>query len=108
MVGDGINDAAGLAQADVGFALAAKSNLLQQASDVTIISADLKKVIDALDFSAFHNHVVRQNLFFSFLYNGIGIPLALSGYLNPVLAILAMFASSLTVIGNTIRITRRK
>ncbi|MDD5206280.1 MAG: cation-translocating P-type ATPase, partial [Desulfobacterales bacterium] len=108
MVGDGINDAAGLAQADVGFALAAKSNLLQQASDVTIISADLKKVIDTLDFSAFHNHVVRQNLFFSFFYNGIGIPLALSGYLNPVLAILAMFASSLTVIGNTIRITKRK
>ena len=107
MVGDGINDAAGLAQADVGFALAAKSNLLQQASDVTIISADLKKVIDALDFSAFHNHVVRQNLFFSFFYNGIGIPLALSGYLNPVLAILAMFASSLTVIGNTIRITKK-
>jgi len=108
MVGDGINDAGGLAQADVGFALAAKSNLLQQSSDVTIVSSDLQKVLETMDLSAFHNRVVRQNLFFSFFYNGIGIPLAVCGYLNPVLAILAMFASSLTVIGNTIRITRRK
>ncbi|RJR47603.1 MAG: cation-translocating P-type ATPase [Desulfobacteraceae bacterium] len=108
MVGDGINDSAALAQADVGFSLAAKNNLLQQASDVSIISADLRKVIETLDISTFHNRVVRQNLFFSFFYNAIGIPLAVAGYLNPVLAILAMFASSLTVIFNTIRITRKK
>lgn len=108
MVGDGINDAGALAQADVGFALAAKDDLLQQASDVTIIAADLKKVLETMDLSAFHSRVVRQNLFFSFFYNGVGIPLAVAGYLNPVLAILAMFASSLTVLGNTIRITSRK
>lgn len=108
MVGDGVNDAAAIAQADVGFSLGARTNLLQKAGDVTLLTANLRKVVETLHLSAFTMRIIRQNLFFSFFYNGLGIPLAIAGFLNPVIAIIAMFASSISVIGNTIRITKRK
>jgi Cu2+-exporting ATPase/Cu+-exporting ATPase len=106
MAGDGINDAAALARADVGFALGANSSLLQQASHVTILSSDPRKILEFIDLSGRTMKIIHQNLFFSFFYNVMGIPLAVSGVLNPILAVLAMFASSLTVIGNTLRISR--
>lgn len=107
MVGDGMNDAAALAQADVSFALGTKSNIVQEASDINILTEDPIKVMEVLNLSALTMRIIRQNLFFAFFYNALGIPLAVAGALNPLVAVLAMFASSLTVIANTLRISRR-
>ncbi|MFH0787950.1 MAG: HAD-IC family P-type ATPase, partial [Pseudomonadota bacterium] len=106
MVGDGLNDAASLAQADAGLALGAKGSLTQEASDITLLSENPVKVLDAIYLSKLTQRIIRQNLLFAFFYNGLGIPLAIAGVLNPLIAVLAMFASSLSVIGNTLRITK--
>ncbi len=106
MVGDGLNDAAALAQADVGFAFGTGANLAREASDITLLTADPLKLLQTLDLSRQTTRVIRQNLAFAFLYNALAIPLAVGGLLNPLLAVCAMFASSLSVIGNTLRISR--
>jgi heavy metal translocating P-type ATPase len=106
MVGDGFNDAAALAQANVGFALTTSPNIAKEASDVTLLTEDPFKIIETLNLSALTVKTIRQNLLFAFVYNGIGIPLAVAGLLNPLVAVFAMFVSSLSVIGNTLRISK--
>jgi heavy metal translocating P-type ATPase len=108
MVGDGINDAAALAQADVGFGFGAGTSILQEASDITLLTPDPGRVLEAIDLSRRTVRTIRQNLFFALLYNSAGIPLAVAGWLNPLIAVFAMFASSLTVTGNALRISRAR
>ena len=104
MVGDGLNDAAALAQADAGFALSSGANLAREASDITFLTSDPVRVLEARRLSSLTCKTIRQNLFLAFAYNFLAIPLAISGLLNPLIAVFAMFASSLTVIGNALRV----
>lgn len=107
-IGDGINDAPALEQSDLGVAVSRASDVAREAADIILLKSDIQAIPEALDLAQATLRTIKQNLFWAFFYNAVGVPLAMFGLVSPIFSALAMGLSDLIVIGNALRLRRWK
>ena len=107
-VGDGINDAPSLEQADLGIAVSRASDIAREAADIILLRSGIEAVPESIGLARAVLRTIKQNLFWAFFYNALGVPLAALGFMSPILCAAAMGLSDLVVIGNALRLRRMR